>query len=119
MASVAMGLSRSASKARPHWPESRLRIASQTTASTARQSQKKRRGVRATPKSGGRVTESPCEPAVSHSSSVSTVVVRARKLRVASANCGPSSRSDGSASSAPMTVQTAPAASTASGMLVP
>ena len=39
MASVAMGLSRRASKARPHWEASRFRMSIQTTASSTMQSQ--------------------------------------------------------------------------------
>ena len=47
------------------------------------------------------MSESPCAPPVSASSSFRTVVVRAVKLSVARANCGPSRRSAGRASSAP------------------
>ena len=59
-----------------------------------------------TPEERRAVSESPWAPSVSHSSSLRAVVVRAVKLRVARANCGPSRRRAGRASSAPTTVQT-------------
>jgi len=86
MASVAMGLSRRASKARPHCEASRLRITIHTRASRARQSQKNRGGVSACPKTGGRLRLRPWAPPVRLSSSFRAVVLRAAKLRVARAN---------------------------------
>jgi hypothetical protein len=56
---------------------------------------------------------------VSGSSSFRTMVVSAVKERVASANCGPSSRSAGSASKAPRIVQMAAATTTAVKMPIP
>ncbi len=72
-----------------------------------------------TPRSGGRLSESPCAPLVSHSSSLSAVEESAVKERVARANCGPSRRRAGSASSAPTTVQSRTAATIAAGMPTP
>ena len=61
------------------------------------------------------MSESPWAPPVSPSSSLSAVALSAVKLSVASANCGPSSRSAGSARSAPSTKQTPPAATERAG----